>query len=150
MPRTEINASAPVVGTSELEIAAAPETVWEVLTAVDSWPAWNPDVKSVSITEPVTEGASFRWKAGPGTITSTIQQLDTPRRIAWTGKTFGIDATHVYRLEPRNGKTFVRTEESYEGLVARVLRRSMQKTLDRALANGLAHLKTEAERRAHS
>jgi hypothetical protein len=118
-----------------------------VLTAVESWPAWNPDVKSVSLEGEIAEGKSFRWRAGPGTITSTIQQIDAPRSIAWTGKTFGINATHVYRLEGRHGKTFVRTEESYEGLVARVLRGSLQKTLDKALEQGLAHLKTEVERR---
>ena len=95
MIRTEINESAPVIGRSQTEIDAAPETVWEVLTAVESWPAWNPDVKSVSVEGDIAEGKSFRWKAGPGTITSTIQQIDAPRRIAWTGKTFGIDATHV-------------------------------------------------------
>jgi hypothetical protein len=41
----------------------------------------------------------------------------------------------------------VRTEESYEGLVAQLLRGSLQKTLDRALADGLGYLKTEVERR---
>jgi uncharacterized protein YndB with AHSA1/START domain len=150
MIRTEINESAPVIGRSETEIDAPVEPVWEVLTAVDSWPAWNPDVKSVSLEGELGEGTSFRWKAGPGTITSTIQQIDAPRRIAWTGKTFGINATHVYRLEDRNGKTFVQTEESYEGLVARVLRGSLQKTLDKALEQGLAHLKREVERRDRS
>jgi uncharacterized protein YndB with AHSA1/START domain len=150
MTRTEINESAPVIGRSQTEIDASPETVWEVLTAVESWPAWNPDVKSVSVEGDIAEGKSFRWKAGPGTITSTIQQIDAPRRIAWTGKTFGIDATHVYRLEGGNGKTLVRTEESYEGLVARVLRGSLQKTLDKALEQGLAHLKSEVERRDRS
>jgi len=147
MSRTEINESAPVIGRSQTEIDAPAETVWNVLTAVESWPAWNPDVKSVSMEGELAEGTTFRWKAGPGTITSTIRQIDAPRRIAWTGKTFGINATHVYRLEGQNGKTFVRTEESYEGLVARVLRGSLQKTLDKALEQGLAHLKGEAERR---
>jgi uncharacterized membrane protein len=150
MTRTKINESAPVIGRSETEIDAPVETVWDVLTAVESWPAWNPDIKSVSLEGELAEGASFRWKAGPGTITSTIREIDAPRRIAWTGKTFGINATHVYRLEDRNGKTFARTEESYEGLVARVLRRSLQKTLDKALEQGLAHLKREAERRDRS
>jgi hypothetical protein len=42
------------------------------------------------------------------------------------------------------------TEESYEGLVARVLRGSLQKTLDKALEQGLAHLKREVERRDRS
>jgi uncharacterized protein YndB with AHSA1/START domain len=38
-----------VAGASELEIDAPAETVWDVLTAIDRWPAWNPDVKSVSL-----------------------------------------------------------------------------------------------------
>ena len=142
-----INEQAPVVGRSELELAAPPETVWDVLTAIERWPSWNPDVKSMSMQGPVAEGSVFRWKAGPGTITSTIQRVEPPRSIAWTGRTLGISAIHVYRLEPADGKTLVRTEESYEGLVARLLRGSLQKTLDRALADGLRYLKDEAESR---
>jgi hypothetical protein len=42
----------------------------------------------------------------------------------------------------------VLTEESYEGLVARLFRRPLQNALDRALDNGLRHLKVEVERRA--
>jgi hypothetical protein len=144
---TGINEQAPVVGRSELEIAAPPETVWDVLTAIERWPSWNPDVKSMSMQGPVAEGSVFRWQAGPGTITSTIRRVEPPRLIAWTGKTLGIRAIHFYWLEPRDGKTLVRTEESYEGLVARLLRGMLQKTLDRALAEGLHHLKNEAEHR---
>ena len=40
------------------------------------------------------------------------------------------------------------TEESYDGLVARLFRRPLQKTLDRALADGTRYLKAEAERRS--
>ena len=147
-PLTGINEQAPVVGSSEIEIAASPEIVWEVLTVIDRWPSWNPDVKSISMEGDVVPGSEFRWKAGPGTITSTIRRVEPPRLIAWTGKTFGIRAIHFYWLEPRNGKTFVRTEESYEGLVARLFRGQLQRTLDRALGDGLRYLKTEAEQRA--
>lgn len=144
---TDIDEQAPVVGASELEIAASPETVWEVLTDFKRWPSWNRDVKSLSIQGPVAPGSVFEWKAGPGTITSTIQRVEPPRLIAWTGKTLGIDAIHFWHLEPRDGKTFVRTQESYGGFVARLLRRQLQKTLDRALADGLSYLKAEAEAR---
>ncbi len=142
------NTSAPVVGQSEIQIAAPPELVWEVLTTIERWPGWNPAVKEVSVRDSVTEGSTFRWKAGPGTITSTLQRVEPPRLIAWTGNTFGIKANHVYTLEPRDGKTFVRTEESYDGLVSRLFSRPLQKTLDKALAEGLGHLKAEAERRS--
>lgn len=146
-PPTGINEQAAVVSRSEIEIAASPETVWEVLTAFERWPTWNRDVKSMSMQEGVAPGSVFRWKAGPGTITSTIQRVEPPTLIAWTGKTFGIKAIHFWYLEPRNGNTFVRTEESYEGLVARLFRGSLQRTLDRALADGLGYLKTEVEGR---
>ena len=142
-----INEQAPVVSRSEIEIAASPEVVWGVLTAFERWPSWNRDVKSMTMEGDVAPGSVFRWKAGPGTITSTIQRVEPPRLIAWTGTTFGVKAIHFWHLEQRNGKTFVRTEESYEGLVARLLRRSLQKTLDRALANGLGWLKAEVEGR---
>jgi uncharacterized protein YndB with AHSA1/START domain len=143
----EINKQAPVVGRSEIEIAAPPEVAWDVLTAIERWPSWNPDVKAVSVQGGVDEGTEFQWKAGPGTITSTIQDVDPPRRIAWTGKTFGISAVHVHTLEPRDGRTLVRTEESYDGLVARLFHGRLQRTLDGALQSGLQHLKAEAERR---
>jgi hypothetical protein len=102
----------------------------------------------MSVSGDVVPGTEFRWKAGPGTITSTIRRVEPPTLIGWTGRTLGIRATHVYRLEGREGGTLVRSEESYEGLVARVLRRPLRKTLDAALADGLRHLKLEAERRS--
>ena len=143
-----IDPDAPVAGTSEIVIEAPPDTVWDVLTAIDDWPTWNPDVKEASLQGPLAPSTEFRWKAGPGTITSTLQHVERPRLIAWTGRTFGVDAFHVWRLEPKDGSTHVRTEETFDGLVARLLRGRLQKQLDEGLESGLRHLKTEAERRA--
>jgi hypothetical protein len=102
----------------------------------------------MSVQGGLATGSVFRWKAGPGTITSTIQRLEPLKLIGWTGATFGIKAKHVYRLEARNGSTLVHTEESYEGGVTRLLRGSLQKTLDKALSDGLRYLKAETERRS--
>ena len=143
----DVNRAAPVVAADEIEIAASPQTVWDVLTDLESWPRWNSDVKSMSVEGALAKGTVFRWKAGPGTITSTIQDVQPPTLIAWTGTTFGIKARHVYRLEPQGDGTLVHTEESYEGLVARLLRGSLQKTLEKGLSDGLRYLKAEAERR---
>jgi hypothetical protein len=144
-----IDADAPVVSAAEIEIDAPIERVWAVLTAIEQWPTWNPDVKSVSIAGgPVEVGSSFRWKAGPGTISSIVEHFDSPRLIAWSGTTLGIRAFHVWRLRAHDGKTRASTEESYDGLVARILRRSLQKTLDGALADGARYLKAEAEKTA--
>ena len=146
----EINELAPVVGSCEVEIATPPKVAWEVLTAIGRWPNWNPAVKSVSFDGEVDHGAAFRWKSGPGTIASTIQDVEPQRRIAWTGTSFGIRAIHVHTFEPQAGGTRVRTEESYDGLVARLLRRRLQSVLDTTLEGELQHLKAEAERRGHT
>jgi uncharacterized protein YndB with AHSA1/START domain len=143
----KVNESAPAVASAEVEVAADPEIVWEVLTSIDDWPRWNPDVSSASLEEGLSEGARFRWKAGPGTITSTLQRIDRPRLIAWTGRTFGIKAIHVHRLEPRGEGTVVSSEESWEGLPVRIFRGRMQKTLEKSIEPGLGRLKAEAERR---
>jgi uncharacterized protein YndB with AHSA1/START domain len=145
---SRIDVRSPVVGAAEIEIAAEPELIWNVLTAFERWPTWNPDIKSISMNRDVAVGSTFRWKAGRATIASTIQEVEPPRRIAWTGRTLGIRALHVWWLEECDGVTLVLTEESYEGLVARLFRRPLQRTLERALDNALRHLKSEVERRA--
>jgi hypothetical protein len=85
--------------------------VFAVISAIDQWPAWNPDVKSVSVEGPVQPGTVFRWKAGPSSLTSVLQ------------------------------------EESWEGLLASLLKGYSRRTLDKGIRSVLAHLKSEAERR---
>ena len=131
-----------------IDIAAPPEVVWDVLTGFERWPDWNPEVKSMSFDGPVAPGSEFRWKAGPGTIVSTLEQVEPPRLVRWRGRTLSIKALHQWRLEPRDGGTHVETDESFTGLLARLFRRPLQKTLDKSLTEGLEHLKREAERRA--
>src|SRR5215217_8366114 len=139
---------APVRSRREIEIAAPAEVVWEVLTDFGGWPQWNPDVKSMSWDGSLAPGSVFRWKAGPGTIVSTLEEVDRPRYVRWRGRTMSIAAMHEWRLEERGVGTHVETDESFSCVLARLMRGSLQKQLDRALEEGLEHLKREAERRA--
>jgi hypothetical protein len=101
----------------------------------------------MSVQEPIVVGSVFRWKAGPSTVTSTIQRLEPPRLIAWSGQTMGIWAIDVFQLDARDGTTLVREEESWNGLVVRLFRKPLQRTLDCSLQNGPRHLKAAAEQR---
>jgi uncharacterized protein YndB with AHSA1/START domain len=146
----EIDRAAPAIAASETEVAAAPEVVWGALTDFEGWPRWNPDVKTLSIEGPVAAGTTFTWKAGPSTLTSTIREVDPPQSIVWTGRTMGIHAIHAWRLEPTEGGTRVRTEESWAGLLPRLLRGRMTRTLKESLDEGLEHLKNAVEGRSPS
>jgi uncharacterized protein YndB with AHSA1/START domain len=141
---------APVTGRAETHIDASPAAVWEVLTRLENWPSWNSDVKWMRFDGPLAPGTEFRWKAGPGTIVSKIDRVEPPRYISWRGRTLTIDAYHEWWLEPRDGGTFVRTEEAFFGTLARLLRRPLQKMLDKSFADALERLKSEAERQAGS
>jgi hypothetical protein len=144
----EINENAPASASGEIEVAASPEIIWDIMTDIDNWPNWNKDVSWAALSGQFEAGSKFRWKSGPGTISSTIRQVERPRVLAWTGKTLGIYAIHLWKLEPQNGSTVIRTEESWEGLVTRIFSGKMQKTLEKAINSGLQYLKAEAERRA--
>jgi len=146
----QADANAPVFATGEVEMAADPETVWAVMADIGRWPDWNADISAATLHGPVRPGTSFSWKSGPGTIRSTFQVVERPTELSWTGKTMGIPAIHVYRLrasDQRPGHTVVQTEESWGGLLARLLRRPFTRTLQTAIDTGLARLKAEAERR---
>jgi len=142
----DIDEKAPVIARAEIDIAAGPATVFRLISRVDVWPSWKKDVRSVSLQGPVAPGSTFAWKAGPGTIRSTFQEVDAPRKIAWTGSTFGIRAIDVFRLDPHDGGTHVTEQESWSGFVVRLFRSRMRRTLQSSIEAGLRDLKAEAER----
>jgi len=60
----------------------------------------------------------------------------------------GIRAMHVWELRGEDGGTRVRTEESFEGLVAKLFRGYARKVLAKALDQGISSLKSKAESQA--
>ncbi|MCA9646028.1 MAG: SRPBCC family protein [Polyangiaceae bacterium] len=144
---TKINSGAPVTGAASIQIDAMPDVVWEVISDVNGWPSWNPDVSGAQLLGPLAVGTEFRWKAGPGTITSTLLEVEPLREISWRGKSLGVSALHVWRLRPAAQGVTLEVEESLEGLPARLFRASLRRTLETALQNGLTAVKLEAERR---
>jgi hypothetical protein len=143
----KINEKAPVIASGEVEVAADANTIWEIMATIDRWPEWNADVLSAALQGELAPGSKFIWKVGKLTITSTILQADRPSILAWNGNTMGIKAIHIWQLVERDKKTIVKTEESWEGLLARLLPSLLQKMLKRSIDSGLLHLKVEAERR---
>jgi carbon monoxide dehydrogenase subunit G len=146
----EVDHSAPVCESGEILIGARPEIVWDTLTELRSWPRWMPGIKSMLVDEPFAVGTKFKWKAGPGSIRSEVLDSDRPRSVGWKGRTLGITALHLWRMEGQGESTRVFTEESWSGPLSRVLRGSMSTTVRKALDDGLPALKTEAEDRARS
>jgi uncharacterized protein YndB with AHSA1/START domain len=144
----DIDRTAPVTADGETFVSAPPETVWAVMADLTSWPTWNHDVTSMEFDGRLQPGTTFRWRSGSASLTSTLQVVDAPREIGWTGTSMGIKAVHVFEFQPMDGGTLARSAESFRGLIPSVLRTYSRKLLRRGIENVLASLKVEAERRA--
>jgi hypothetical protein len=148
VPRVDIDRGAPATAEGEIRIGATVQGVWSVLADLSGWPSWNHDVTSMAFDGPLEPGSAFRWKAGSASLVSTLQVVDEPREIGWTGTTMGIHAVHVFHFEPIDGGTLARSAESFRGFIPTVLRGYSRKVLRRGIDGILAALKAEAERRA--
>ena len=130
----------------EILIAAPLEKVWAVQTDIDRWPEWQADVSSAKLEGNLEVGTIFRWKAKGLSITSTIQELEPGRRIAWTGSSIGMKAVHIWIFEPRDTGTRVITEESLSGWFPRILKIFDPTFLEKSLTGSLQVLKSQTER----
>ena len=143
----DINRDAPAIAVAEACIAAPLDVVWSVQTNIAEWTQWNPEVRFVDLRGPLAPGTEFRWKSGGSSILSTLQEIEPKRRIAWTGRTLGIRAAHVWTFTENEGGVLVRTEESFDGLIVRLFAGPMRRMLASSLEKSLNALKTECERR---
>jgi hypothetical protein len=146
----DVDSQAPVRASAETLIQAPLFTVWSVQSDIASWPTWNREISKVDIHGPLAPGTRFRWKAAGLTISSELIAVKPLAEIAWTGRTLGIRATHVWLFEELGALTGVTTKESFDGLLPRMLKGVMQRMLEGSLRRALAMLKTECERRARA
>jgi uncharacterized protein YndB with AHSA1/START domain len=144
----DIDEDAPVITRDEIVIRAPLETIWDVQTNVDEWPAWQPDVDGAKAEGPLDVGSVFRWQTAGLDITSTVEEIDAPRRIVWGGPAQGIVAVHVWTFEPQDDGALVRTAESGEGEPVTAQVETLQAALDASLRAWLTNLKRIAEERS--
>lgn len=149
MNHMQANEKAPAYAMREAYINAPLQLVWNILANFDKWPEWNESVKEMHLQGEVAAGTEFRWIAGGLKIRSRIEEVTSPVRIAWSGRTMGIRAKHSWTFAAEKNGTKVRTEESFEGLVVVLFARQMRKALGNALDQGISALKKEAEKRHH-
>jgi hypothetical protein len=113
-----IETDAPIRASLQIVIDAPIEKVWSILTDVNDWPAWQPEIKAAHLAGSLAAGTGFTWTTGGVQIKSTIALVRPVRQIAWTGSSLNAHAVHQWRLEPLAGnRTLVKTDESMSGFL---------------------------------
>lgn len=141
-----INQQAPVRCGDTISINANITNVWQVLTHINNWPAWQSDISKARLNGELQALSTFDWKTGGAKIHSTIHTAEFPKNFGWTGRTFGLFAIHNWTLTEKEGKTIVQVEESMEGLLARLLKKSFNKNLETGMRTWLELLKKACEK----
>jgi len=127
----------PIVVRNEIVIPASAERLWELLTDVERWPLWYRACQWVRIdsTGPTRSGVqpiSFRWKAHPVTLRSTLVDIDQPRRFTLIADGIGVHAERTFTLRPSGLSTVVVSHEIQVGPLPRLARNLLARWLWKA------------------
>ncbi len=141
----------PIVVRNEAVIHASAERVWDLLTDVARWPSWYRACRWVSVETIGDAGrpVSFRWKAHPVVLRSTVVTNERPHTFAFIADTRGIHAARTFTLRRAlDGLgTVVVSDETQVGWLAWLGRVYLGPRLHRANQQMFADLARAAEHR---
>jgi hypothetical protein len=108
---------------ADVHIDAAPELVWEVLTDLGAYPAWNPFItRAEGVVEPGRQLTLTMQPVGGRAMTMRprLVQVEQPRQLRWRGTLAMpglMDAEHTFTLEPRGNGTRLIQAEDFRGVL---------------------------------
>jgi short-subunit dehydrogenase len=129
----------PIEVRNEIVAPAAAERVWDLLADVGGWPSWYRACRWTRVESADSAGraASFRWRAHPITLRSTVVASDRPHSFVFIADARGLHAEHAFTLRsaPDGLGTVVLSHETQVGPLP---------WLGRAVLGPLLHASTQA------
>ena len=136
---------------TQVEITAAPETVWNILTDLEAYSDWNPFIVSAEGNVAVGERLTNRMQAPGGkamTFKPTVTVADSNQKFEWLGR-LGLpgifDGRHSFELEATETGTRVLHSEHFNGVLVRFMRKMVDNGTRQGFEEMNAALKTRAE-----
>jgi hypothetical protein len=137
---------------TEIDIAATPARIWDVLTDFAAFPRWNPFIRRVDGVLAPRVRLSVRIQPPGGramTFHPTVLRVEDERHLSWRGRTLlpGLfDGEHFFELEPA-GPDRVRFVhgEVFRGLLVPLLAKTLRTTTRQGFEQMNAALKARAE-----
>jgi hypothetical protein len=138
---------------TEIDVAATPERVWQVLTDFDAYSQWNPFMTEASGRPVLGERLTIRMQPDGGramTFRPTVREAVPQRRLRWLGHLLvpGIfDGEHSFTIEPLDdGTVRLVQREDFRGVLVPLLARSLDRRTLPAFERMNRALKQRAER----
>lgn len=134
---------------NEIEIAAPPEVVWDILVRAGAWSDWYEGASGVRVKDSPTgtlqPNSVFDWRTMGRDFTSVVREFAPPYRLAWESRREDIQGYHAWLLIPTAGGTRLVTDESQFGLLAVLQKLFIPNKLRRLHDSWLCGIKQQAE-----
>ncbi len=137
---------------TEIEIDAAPDRVWSILTDFAAYPEWNPFIRFIHGT--AAQGARLEVRIHPSgskgmTFRPTVTAADAGREFRWLGRVLlpGLfEGEHRFLIEPISArKVRFKHSERFTGILLPLFRGSLDRDTKRGFEEMNLALKTRAE-----
>jgi uncharacterized protein YndB with AHSA1/START domain len=87
-----------------VDVDAAPEAVWAIVSDAQKWPLWFPGMEQVTATGVVSQGMNFQWRKDNETGTGTVLAFDADKMIIAFATRAGDDQrTHTFDIDRAGG-----------------------------------------------
>jgi uncharacterized membrane protein len=139
----------PLSFSKSVDINAAPDAVFAVMSDVERWPEWTASVTSVKRLDAgsfaVGSRARIRQPKLPPALW-TVSAIEPGHSFTWISKGPGILVTAHHSVEPRAGGSHVSLSIRYHGVFAKILAWMTKDINQRYLAMEAAGLKARCEK----
>ncbi len=140
---------------TEIEIAAPPSKIWEVLTEVDKWKEWSPIINDASGKAALGSALSITMcgKDGKGgkagqKYQPVVTVFEAPKRFEWTATMMaGFIFTNgkILELEPSGSGTRLVHKETFSGMMVPLMWGMMEGAVPQMLNSMNEALKVKIE-----
>jgi len=111
-----------------IDIHAAPERIWALLTDAADFPRWNSTVTRITGTIKAGEKLALEVPAAPGrTFKPKVTELEAARRMVWSdGMAPMFKGVRTFTLDPQSdGTTTFTMEEVFSGVMLPMIKGSL-------------------------
>ena len=140
-----VNNLSPAITKKEIIIDAPVEDVWNKVTSISEWVAWQSAISKVEIRSAPVKNTTFTWSSNGIDFESTIHTNNLYVSFGWIGTTFGVQAIHNWYFIADKSKTKVIVEESLQGLLVCLMPSYFQNKLAEGMDTNLRELKIACE-----
>ncbi|MEJ7758585.1 MAG: SRPBCC family protein [Gemmatimonadaceae bacterium] len=132
----------------EIDIAAPPQRVWEVMCEVERWSEWTSSITSIEKLDsgPLCIGARYRIRQPRLPATEwTVTEIDPRKSFVWTARRPGVVTTGRHSVAAADQGSRVTLTLHYGGRLGGLIGRKFGKLTDRYLALEAVGLKVRIE-----